>query len=228
MTPFASAAARRRFLRTTAFVVCVAVVCAVALRLFAPDLTDPDRLRAAFLALGPAASVAFVAFAAAGVVIAPVPGQAVAFLGGYLFGPVRGTLYTLVGFTLGSVVAFGLARRFGRPFVERTFAPALVDRFDGFVGEAGVTGVFVVFLLPGLPDDVICFSAGLTRVPLRWLVAAALVGRTPGIALVALAGASVETGATTAALGLLATLLALTLVGWRSRERLLDALRSRP
>ena len=34
-------------------------------------------------------------------------------------------------------------------------------------------------LLPGLPDNLACFVAGLTKIPVRYLLVAALVGRFP-------------------------------------------------
>lgn len=221
MRLFVSAAARGRFLRSAGLLALVLLVGTLALRALSPALSEPEALRMAFLRLGPFAGVGFVLFAALAVVLAPVPGQAVAFLGGYLFGPVAGTAYSLVGFTLGSGAAFLLARRYGRALLERTVAGDLLSRFDGFVEDAGIVGVFVVFLLPGLPDDVICFTAGLSRFRLSHLLAAALVGRAPGIAVVALAGASVETGATATALTLLGAVAALSAVGWRYREEIL-------
>lgn len=220
MNPFVSADARRRFLRSAALVAACLLGGALALRAFAPSLSDPGTLRTAFLKLGPLAGVGFVLFAALAVVLAPVPGQVVAFLGGYLFGPVAGTAYSLIGFTLGSGAAFLLSRTYGRPFLERTIAGDLLARFDGFVGETGILGVFVVFLVPGLPDDVVCFAAGLTRIRLSRLLAAAFLGRAPGITLVALAGASVETGSVDAALAILAAVAVVTLLGWYSRGRI--------
>ena len=225
VNPFVSSDARRRFLRSAALVAVALLGGTLALRAFAPSLMDPDALRAAFLGFGPLAGVAFVLFAALAVVLAPVPGQVVAFVGGYLFGPVAGTAYSLVGFTLGSGAAFLLSRTYGRPFLERTISGDLVARFDGFVDETGILGVFVVFLVPGLPDDVVCFAAGLTRIRLSRLLAAAFLGRAPGIALVALAGASVETGSVDAALAILAVAAVVTLVGWYYRVRIERLLR---
>ena len=51
-------------------------------------------------------------------------------------------------------------------------------------------GVFAVFVVPGLPDDVVCFVAGLTDLPLWQLVVIAAVGRLPTVFLMALVGAN--------------------------------------
>ena len=49
------------------------------------------------------------------VVAAPIPGEATGLIGGYLYGPYLGTLYSTIGLTIGSWIAFILARFFGMP-----------------------------------------------------------------------------------------------------------------
>ena len=138
-----------------------------------------------------------------------------------------GTVYSLVGVTLGSTVVFVLSRRWGRPYVERMLAAELVDRFDTFVADSGTAGLFLVFLIPGLPDDAVCFLAGLTRLPLRRLVVLVAVGRAPAFALVSLAGAGAATGAYEQVLLVLGVFAALSLGGYLARDRLLAALERR-
>ena len=53
------------------------------------------------------------------VVIAPIPGGAIEFLGGYFFGAKAGFLYSMVGLFFGSWFAFGLARIFEKVAVEK-------------------------------------------------------------------------------------------------------------
>lgn len=184
-------------------------------------LRDPAALRAWLLGFGPAAPVAFVCLQALQVVVAPVPGQVLGLASGYLFGAVLGTAYSLLGAALGTWVALRLAARFGRPFVERVFDPELVARFDAVAAERGTTAMVVVFLVPGLPDDVICFVAGVTDLDPRRLVAASLVGRLPGYLLANLAGASVAAGRGTDAALILAVLVLAGAVGLYHRDRLL-------
>lgn len=83
-----------------------------------PQLSDPLWVRRQILAFGPWAPVAFILVQTAQVVLAPIPGQVIAFVGGYLFGAIRGTVYSLIGAAIGSAIVFALARRYGRPYVE--------------------------------------------------------------------------------------------------------------
>jgi uncharacterized membrane protein YdjX (TVP38/TMEM64 family) len=126
------------------------------------------------------------------VIIAPIPGQAVSFVAGYVYGFWLGLLYSWLGAVIGSTAAMGLARLAGRPLIVRFVSPDLLDRLDRLAAGRGLGFFFLVFLIPGLPDDAACFLAGLTPLPLSALIVAAAIGRTPGIAAAVWAGASAE------------------------------------
>jgi uncharacterized membrane protein YdjX (TVP38/TMEM64 family) len=130
----------------------------------------------------------FIAIQIIQVVIAPVPGQVAGLLGGYLFGTWLGLLYSLIGATLGFTFVFLLARRFGRPLIERFFDAKHISRFDFMINKNGPFALFLVFLLPVFPDDLICYLAGLTRIPIRQLVVISLAGRLPGYLLLSMTG----------------------------------------
>ncbi|MFB6354191.1 MAG: TVP38/TMEM64 family protein [Halobacteriales archaeon] len=221
---FESARARRRFVVHVLVAGGLLAVLAVAFRRELGFLFDAQRARAFVDGFGGWAPAVFVVLQAAQVVAAPVPGQVLAAVAGYLFGPWWGTLYNMVGITLGSAVAFWLARRFGRAYVERTVHPDALARFDGIDDRHAQLSLFVLFLVPGLPDDVICFAGGLTTVPLRRLVLIAIVGRAPGFFLVNVFGGLLGSGERGWATVLLVALLVGSALGFWYRERLLDRL----
>ena len=99
------------------------------------------------------------------VLLAPIPGQVINVVNGYLFGPVWGTIYSMVGAIVGSSLVMFLARRFGRPWAERLIKKETLERLDGYSRRRGALFFFLIFLLPFLPDDVACFLAGLTPLP---------------------------------------------------------------
>jgi uncharacterized membrane protein YdjX (TVP38/TMEM64 family) len=222
---FATPTHRNRAVVRVALLVGLLAGATLAVRTVAPELLDPRALRAFVLGFGSLAPVVFVLLQAAQVVVAPVPGQLVGLVGGYLFGPIRGTAFSLLGVALGSTVVFVLSRRYGRPYVERLIVPETVAEFDEFVDSAGLPGLFLVFLIPGLPDDAICFLAGLTRIPIRRLVVVAVVGRAPGFLLVAVAGSDLATGRAGPALWLLGVVSVLSLFGYLYRDRIVAGLR---
>ena len=48
-----------------------------------------------------------------------------------------------------------------------------------------------MFLLPGFPDDIICYVAGLSNLPIRTLVMVSLAGRLPGYLATSFLGAGI-------------------------------------
>ncbi|MFB6139604.1 MAG: TVP38/TMEM64 family protein [Halosimplex sp.] len=221
MRVFTSAEDRRR--ATVRVLVAAAALVALYLlaRRYLPFLETPAAFRAWLLSFGAWAPVAFVGVQTMQVVVAPIPGQVVGLASGYVFGAVYGTLYSMLGTVLGTALAVGIARRYGRTYVERFVAPESLARFDDAVADEGYLALFVSFLLPGLPDDVLCFAAGLTEIPLTHVVALALVGRFPSVLLLNLAGARAADREFAVAGALLVALVGGGLVVLLRRERLL-------
>jgi len=218
---FRSARTRRRFLVHAAVALATLVGFALLVRPHLPLLTDAERLRAFVREFGVAGPLVLIALQALQVVAAPVPGQVLAVAAGYLYGAWLGTLYNMVGITIGSTVAFWLSRRYGRSYVESIVHEDALDRFDGIDDDHARLALLVFFLVPGLPDDVICFFGGLTRLPLWQLVALAIVGRAPGFFLVNVVGDLVGTGRFEAAALLALVITAVSAFAFYYRERLL-------
>ena len=68
-----------------------------------PEVRDPETIRAYVLGFGALAPAAFVLIQIVQVLLAPVPGHALAVAGGYLFGPWLGAAYSLSGWQNASV-----------------------------------------------------------------------------------------------------------------------------
>lgn len=126
------------------------------------------------------------------VLLAPIPGTAIDAVNGLLFGPWLGTLYSMTGIIIGSTIAMALTRRFGRQLVERFLDISALERIDKMVERHGSKVIFLIWLLPFLPDDAVCFLAGLTPIPLLELVILALIGRLPGVFVANLLGSQAD------------------------------------
>ncbi|HYG67564.1 MAG TPA: VTT domain-containing protein [Anaeromyxobacteraceae bacterium] len=163
--------------------------------------------------------LAFVGLQVAQVIVAPIPGQLVGLVAGYLFGFWLGLALSMVGLAVGTFLAIGLARLLGEGVGRRFLPRRHLEKFDALVGGGGLWNFFLVFLLPVFPDDAACFLAGLTRLPILGLVAVAVLGRLPGMAVLAFVGASAGEGST-AAYVVLGVALALSVVLWLFSEEL--------
>jgi uncharacterized membrane protein YdjX (TVP38/TMEM64 family) len=202
------------------------LVAPLALVWAVPGIRDPVAIREWVLAFGPLAPVVLVALQVLQVLVAPVPGQALAVVGGYLFGPLAGTVYSLVGTTIGSAVAFTLSRRFGRPYVTGLVGEQRLARFDAFLDSTGVVGVFVLFLVPGpWPDDAVCFVAGVSAIRIPRLVAAAVLGRGPSILFASVVGAQLASRQFVLVGAVLVVFAVMWVVAFYHRRRLLGVIR---
>jgi uncharacterized membrane protein YdjX (TVP38/TMEM64 family) len=180
--PYRPSKRRTIILSVVAVVVLAALVGAALVwgRPLIAFFTDAGRVAAFVRRWGAWAAVITIGLHVAQVIAAPISGVALDWVNGFLFGPLLGTLFSMIGLGIGSTLAMWLSRRFGRPLVERFVDPQLLDRLDGLVRRHGVLFIFLVFLFPFLPDDAVCFLAGLTPIPLAELVLLMLIGRLPG------------------------------------------------
>ena len=152
-------------------------------------LHDHHRLKAFIRSFGPYSPLAFILLQVLQVVIAPIPGGAIEFLGGYLFGVKAGMIYSMIGLLSGSWLAFSLARIFEKVAVEKFVSPGIRRKFDYLVGHQGVILSFLLFLIPGFPKDALCYILGLTPMHLGIFLIISTIGRIPGTLMATLQGA---------------------------------------
>jgi uncharacterized membrane protein YdjX (TVP38/TMEM64 family) len=143
---------------------------------------------------GPLAPLVFILIQALQVVFAHIPGEATGFIGGYLFGAPLGLLYSTLGLTLGSALAFLVARWLEEHYVARWLPKEILEKFDFLMERQGALISFILFLLPGFPKDYLCFVLGLSRMPFKLFLLICTVGRIPGTLLLTLQGAKVYKG----------------------------------
>lgn len=222
MQIFSSAESRNRGVLVSLLVLAGFLVLYLLVRRYAPFVFDPAELRAWIATFGALAPAVFIVVQAAQVVLAPIPGQVVALVAGYLFGPLAGTLYSVTGVLIGSAVAFLLADRYGRTFVEDVLHEDVVARFDGFVDSVGLPGLVVFVVIPGLPDDAVCFLAGLTTWRLRTFMVAIAIGRLPAYVLTVYAGGELASGEFLEGLVIIAAIVAASALGYYKREAIRD------
>jgi len=152
-------------------------------------LQDPHRLKEMITSFGPYSPLIYILLQLSQVVATPIPGGAVEFLGGYLFGVKAGLLYSMIGSLVGSWLAFSMARLFKRWAVEKFVSPKTMKKFDYLIGHEGVILSFLLFLIPGFPKDALCYILGLTPMHLGIFLMISTIGRIPGTLMATLQGA---------------------------------------
>lgn len=171
---------------------------------------NPSKLRK----LGEGSEWIFIAIQVLQVIIAPIPGQAAAFAGGFIFGFWKGWGLTTLGLVIGSLIAMSLARLLGISLVRKVVPESIIQRFDSVISDGGYMTFFMIFLLPALPDDAVCFLAGLTKLKLLPLSIVCLLGRAPGMAVLSLTGAGFADGLTLWVEVLFGVMMVLSVVLW--------------
>jgi uncharacterized membrane protein YdjX (TVP38/TMEM64 family) len=171
---------------------------------------------------GTYAPIAFIALQALQVVAAPVPGEATGILGGYLFGTLSGLIYSTIGLTIGSALGFGLGRWLGLPFVRRFVKHETYHKFDFLTRTKGELVVFLLFLIPGFPKDILCYLLGVSPIPFLTFLLLSTLGRIPGTWLLSVQGTKVR-GHDYFSLFLLLSVLAVgLLLAYLHRDRIVE------
>ncbi|MBM4347861.1 MAG: TVP38/TMEM64 family protein [Deltaproteobacteria bacterium] len=151
-------------------------------------LHDQHHLKAIITSYGAYSPIAYILIQALQVVIAPIPGGLIEFMGGYLFGVKAGVFYSIIGSIIGSWIAFILARLFERVAVEKFVHIRTMKKFDYLIGHEGVILSFLLFLIPGFPKDALCYILGLTPMHLGIFLVISTIGRIPGTLMACLQG----------------------------------------
>ena len=132
--------------------------------------------------------VVFILVMAVSVLFAPIPNVPIFIAAGLAWGPVLGTLYCMIGLTLGSAIAFEVSRKFGRRHMPKLIGKKNAAKLDGLVGDMGGRVVFLTRLMPGVNFDWISFVAGMTAVPFRTFIFFSFLGMIPPTALTVVMG----------------------------------------
>ena len=140
------------------------------------------------------APAVFIAIQALQVIIAPIPGEVTGILGGFLFGQWNGLLYSTIGLALGSVAAFRVGRWLGARHVQKLVSPDVWLKMAFIVEAEGTILCFIIFLIPGLPKDMVCYLFGLSPMPLWVFVVVSTLGRIPGTWVLSTQGAQTAAG----------------------------------
>jgi uncharacterized membrane protein YdjX (TVP38/TMEM64 family) len=168
------------------------------------------------------AAFIFIGLQALQVIAAPVPGEATGFVGGMFFGTEWGILYSTIGLTLGSWIAFLLARLAGRPLVEMVVKVETIKRYDYVMKHKGLFLAFLMFLIPGFPKDILCYLLGLGHMGQRDFLLVSTTGRLLGTTLLTVGGTLFRDkryGALFTLLGVSLLLVLLTMVYRATIER---------
>ncbi len=129
------------------------------------------------------------------IVIAFIPGGPLELVAGMLFGGIIGTIFTMLGAIAGTAIVYFLVKLFGRPLVHFFVSEERMEKFSILQDERRLEfWVFILFLIPGIPKDLLTYIVPLTKMrPLHFIVLAN-IARFPAIIASVFMGDSISDG----------------------------------
>jgi uncharacterized membrane protein YdjX (TVP38/TMEM64 family)/SAM-dependent methyltransferase len=165
-------------LRIAAAVVFVGALIVVTSFTNLDELFSVERIRDWLSDFGLVAAPAYIGLMAAAIVVSPIPSLPLDVAAGLVFGPFLGTLYSLIGATVGAVAAFSIARGIGGDLVARIVGGHLqfcTKCSDKLLSKV----VFVSRLIPVVSFDVVSYGAGLTAMSVKAFALSTFLGMIP-------------------------------------------------
>lgn len=134
---------------------------------------DQEKIEQLILSYGAFAPLVFIGLQIIQVVIPIIPGGVSSAIGVVLFGAEKGFVLNFIGLMIGVTIAFLLTRKYGKEFILKFVEQKTYDKYIHWIDKGKKFDVFffIALLLPGLPDDLLCMIAGLTKMKLsKYLV----------------------------------------------------------
>jgi len=183
-------------------------------------LRNRDELARLIAGWGAWAPLGIVVLQALQILVAPLPGSIMSFVGGYALGVWPAILWLMLGILVGAALDFLIARLLGRRVLRLLVPPDKLARLDSVILRRGVFYIFLLLLIPNPLGDWVYYLAGLTPLPLPVFLAFVLVARLPSNLIEAVLGATATrfTWVGWAALG--AAVLALVLLYYLNQRRI--------
>lgn len=152
---------------------------------------SPEGMQAYIQRFAPYSHGVFFLLQLVSVIVAPIPSNLTTVAGGLLFGAWSSFLLSTVAVVLGSAIVFQLSRRLGQPFAQKFVSGGTWERYGEVIRRKRDVFLFLAFLFPFFPDDLLCIMAGLTNIPFRRFLILVLLGRPWGLLAAAAVGGSV-------------------------------------
>jgi uncharacterized membrane protein YdjX (TVP38/TMEM64 family) len=109
--------------------------------------------------------------------------------GGFVFGPVWGIIYSMLGGNLSALFAYAIGYFFGKDVLAEDNSDGILQRYVRRMRQNSFETVLIMRFL-FLPFDAVSYLAGFQRIDWKSFALASLLGSIPGGVAIALAGAS--------------------------------------
>ncbi len=151
-------------------------------KVLAPYMSSTDELKAFLERFGWKGRFILLGLQFLQVIIALIPGEVIELGAGFAYGGFEGTLICLAGVAAASSLMFLLVKKAGAPLVETFISREKIQELRFINSERKLKRlVFILFLIPGTPKDVLTYFVGLTNLQLSQFLAITLIARIPSV-----------------------------------------------
>lgn len=197
---------------------------------FGPQISTlsrkPEELRGMLNSYGWRGILVFIGIQMLQVVVAMIPGELVQIAGGYIYGAWLGTVYSLIGIVTGSVIVFFISRLLGYPLVRLLVPAAHLEKFKFMINsKRSEAGMFLLFLIPGIPKDIVTYIAGITPIRPLLFFTIITIGRFPALLGSSYIGSHTQKGNYGIVIIVSVAALILFVAGLLLKDKILDKIR---
>lgn len=155
-------------------------------------------------------------------ILAIVPGGPLAIVLGFMFGTVGGAVVGTIGNILGTVLVVWGVNKLGMKFVNKFINSQGFEKLKFLHDPVKRDSLlFLLFLIPGTPKDLITFFAPFTKAKPAMIVAMASIGRLPALILSTSMGANLSEGDLSTTVILVSVTALLGIVGIIVRDKVM-------
>lgn len=155
------------------------------------ELKSPEEIKNIIISYKEFSLIVYIIFQIVQVVLFFIPGEVVQISGGYIFGAFWGSVLSLIGITAGSCIVFFLSKITCKFLIQNEVKRKKLSFLKkSLKGKNGKFIIFIIFLIPGFPKDIIGYVCGLYKINFKEYIIYSTLGRSPGIVVTSYFGAS--------------------------------------
>ncbi len=174
---------------------------------------SPETFRDYVKAHGPLGPLIMIGIMVMQVIVAFIPGEPFELGAGFVFGWLSGSALCLLGAAAASALVFLAVRKWGVKIVELFFSRDKIKSYSFLQNEKKLDLlVFILFLIPGTPKDLLTYVVGLTPMKLSAFLLITTLARLPSVVSSTVTGSLAQKGSYTAALVTYGVTLIITVI----------------
>lgn len=171
-----------KFILLIIFVIGIPLLLYFTNKEFLDTFSSVDEFSTYLKSFGKTANMIYLAVQITQVVIAVIPGTILEMCSGYLFGAGIGICYTILGCFIGTVIDYWISRYLGHDFVKLFIKEEDIIKYQNILNSRkGILPCFIIYLIPGLPKDIVNFIAGISGMKFSYFIVTCMIGRLPGL-----------------------------------------------